>query len=449
MKFLIPAIAILLCTGSVCPVTAAETPAAENLQKIDFSNAKIKLKTNKSALSYEVNEEMILTFNLDMGNDSKPTGFFLKYICLGDDGKTSSGQSPADQPLIIKTSLSQPGFIRIVVELFDKNGKSFTYQHVQPNGKTVKKNITYNGGTAVRPETLTDCGEPADFDEFWESQKKRLAAVPFLNHENRKLVLAGTHCNTYALSIPAPGGRPSTGYLYVPVNAKEKSLPIRVVYHGYGNYIQPMHKDAPRDYIFAEFNAHGQELAREPEYYKEFFASLGSNGYTYAFDPNSNNDRETLFFNGMVLRNLRGLEFLKTLPEWDGKNILVTGASQGGLQAMLSAALDPDVTEATPSITWCCDIAGNAKKKRVCGGWRLKYTPALDYYDPVFHAKRIRKAKVVITRAGLGDYTCPPSGLAVCYNNLATPDKTIIWYQGSTHGFKPAGEEIITWTTEK
>ncbi|MBR1967095.1 MAG: acetylxylan esterase, partial [Lentisphaeria bacterium] len=74
---------------------------------------------------------------------------------------------------------------------------------------------------------------------------------------------------------------------------------------------------------------------------------------------------------------------------------------------------------------------------------------ALEYYDPVFMAKRIRKAKIVITRAGLGDYTSPPSGLAICYNNLATPEKTIKWYQGSNHTIIPPEAEIITWTAGK
>jgi cephalosporin-C deacetylase-like acetyl esterase len=160
-----------------------------------------------------------------------------------------------------------------------------------------------------------------------------------------------------------------------------------------------------------------------------------------------NSDAETAFFNGMAVRVMRALDFLKSLPQWNGKDLTAVGGSQGGLQVMWAAALDPDVSEAYPGITWCCDLAGQSKKGRAHGPWRIKYTPALDYYDPVFMAKRIKKAKVVITRAGLGDYTCPPSGLAVCYKNRATPDKTICWYQGSHHNFIPADSVITTWST--
>ena len=42
----------------------------------------------------------------------------------------------------------------------------------------------------------------------------------------------------------------------------------------------------------------------------------------------------------------------------------------------------------------------------------------------------------VITRAGLGDYCCPPTGLAKMYNNIPG-NKKIWWVQGSTHGYVP------------
>ena len=74
--------------------------------------------------------------------------------------------------------------------------------------------IRYFAGTAVQPEKLTDCGEPADFDAFWANQKKRLAQVPFEGKVDRKLVKSLKNVNIYAVSIPAPGPRPATGYLY-------------------------------------------------------------------------------------------------------------------------------------------------------------------------------------------------------------------------------------------
>ena len=53
--------------------------------------------------------------------------------------------------------------------------------------------------------------------------------------------------------------------------------------------------------------------------------------------------------------------------------------------------------------------------------------------DPKF-GRKLRAHKV--TSAGLGDYVCPPSGLAMLWNALKCPKK-IVWVQGSQHGYVP------------
>ena len=69
--------------------------------------------------------------------------------------------------------------------------------------------------------------------------------------------------------------------------------------------------------------------------------------------------------------------------------------------------------------------------------WGVDWTDAMGYFDPINLAKYVPSTcHVTITRAGLGDYTCPPSGLAILYNNLKSP-KTINWMQNSTHGYIP------------
>ena len=76
------------------------------------------------------------------------------------------------------------------------------------------------------------------------------------------------------------------------------------------------------------------------------------------------------------------------------------------------------------------------------GSWYVHWTPALGYYDPVNLAKRIDPAKcfVNIARAGLGDYVCPPSGLAILWNSLRG-NKRVNWVQGAEHGYVPPAYE--------
>ena len=413
-----------------------------------YAGVQILGETNKSALSYEPGEEMIFTFKVDFGK-VEPGKFFHQYIRRGDDNKTFSGKASANEPLVVKTSLDRPGFVSVNVFLVDEKGKRVSYEYIRWNKRKARQAIAFFAGAGVQAEKLKDCGEPADFDAFWARQKKRLAEVPFTGKVEKTLVKEYPNGYVYAVSIPAPGPRPATGYMTMPKNAKEKSLPIVVSFFGYGTHIQRPLTSVAKNKILFVLNAHGQKLGQKSAYYKEFFKSIRTEKYNYAFDPEQNKDPENCFFNGMVMRILRTLEYLKTLPEWNGKDLTAVGGSQGGLQTMWAAALDQDVTVAQPAITWCCDMAGTEKAKRIHGTWRIKYVPALDYFDPVFMAKRIKKAEVTITRAGLGDYTCPPSGLAISYNNLATPKKTIRWVQGSDHGFVPKKSEVIVWSTVK
>ncbi|MBQ9500732.1 MAG: acetylxylan esterase [Lentisphaeria bacterium] len=429
---------------------AKKSQDAKPKKSLDTKYAGVQIlgETDKSALSYKPGEEMVFTFKVDFGK-VEPGKLFLQYTRRGDDNKTFSGKAPADKPLVVKTSLDRPGFVSVNVYLIDEKGKRVTYEYMRWNNRKARQSIAFFAGAGVQAEKLKDCGEPADFDAFWAKQKQRLAALPFAGKVEKTLVKEYPNGYVYAVSIPAPGPRPATGYMTVPKNAKAKSLPILLTFYGYGTHIQKPPTNVAKNKIFFSLNAHGQKLGQKAAYYREFFKSIRTPKYSYAFDPEQNKDPENCFFNGMVMRILRTLEYLKSLPEWDGKNLTVAGGSQGGLQTMWAAALDQDVTVAMPSITWCCDMAGTEKAKRIHGPWRIKYVPALDYFDPVFMAKRIKKAEVTITRAGLGDYTCPPSGLAVSYNNLATPRKTIRWVQGSDHGFVPKKSEVIVWSTVK
>ncbi|MBN2711308.1 MAG: acetylxylan esterase, partial [Planctomycetes bacterium] len=163
-------------------------------------------------------------------------------------------------------------------------------------------------------------------------------------------------------------------------------------------------------------------------YFKEFSAGLKN----YAFSKEENSDREKTYFHGMAFRVLRALEYVKSLPEWNGKELQSNGGSQGGLQGLWGAGLDPDVTSSNIWSPWCCDLGGITLGRQ--RGWRPDYNTELDYYDPVFHAKRI-KAKVHII-ANYGDYTCPPSGVWVVYNNIPHENKSMEVKQGCTHSYK-------------
>jgi cephalosporin-C deacetylase len=407
----------------------------KELVLLDGARASLTGTLDRPQALFAPNEEMVFILSADFQGQQPTKDYFISWERSGDDGVKESGKALVGaEPLLVKTSLDRPGFVRIQAYLVDKRGKRVT-KTIMRNGKEVQENLFFDGGAGVEIDKLQGVPEPEDFDAFWAKQKTRLAAVP-VNARLQEQVSKDPKVKIYAVSIDCAGPRPVTGYLTVPSEAGEKSLPARASFHGYGTSVQRAPGGGSADYIHLNINAHGYDLGQDDAYYKDFFESIKSNSHSYAFDPAQNADPETAYFNGMVLRVLRALEYLKSRPEWNGKELTVSGGSQGGLQSVWAAGLDSQVTKSSPGVPWCCDLGG-ITLGRVAAGWRLAYTEALNYYDPINHAKRIPGSCYVdINRAGLGDYVCPPSGVAVLYNNIRAP-KRINWVQGSTHGYVP------------
>ena len=185
-----------------------------------------------------------------------------------------------------------------------------------------------------------------------------------------------------------------------------------------------------KDAIHFFINAHGIENGREEEYYRNLNqAELKS----YGFRNEENQKPDTCYFKYMILRDLRGVEFGRTLPEWNGKETYLQGGSHGAFQTMAVAALSDGVTGCEIGIPWLCDLGG-VKVGRL-RGWRPDYAPGLDYYDTVNFASRVH-CPVNIKNAGLSDWVCPPSGVWVLFNNLKGKASMTV-YQGWNHAWYP------------
>ena len=415
-------------------------------------------RTDRPPLSYRVGEKMTFSLELHGAGTLERGRYFIDWKREGDDGKSLKGREAlplATSNIVIETSIDRPGYVRIFAQVTDAAGKA--YEKVMPadartpdgsrllNGsERESKWVFFDGGAGAELEKLETVPEPDDFDAFWARQRVRLEKVP-MRVEKKEVPGAHAGFRTWAVEIACQGVRPVTGYLAIPEAAAQgKRFPAILTCHGYDGDVfvhRSMWGENPRaGYITFDINAHGMKLpafGADEAYQKALRSEVGSNGKTYALDPVQNADPETAYFNGMCLRIMRALEFLKSLPEWNGRDLESWGWSQGGLQAIWAAALDHDVTKATAGIPWCCDMAAE-QVGRLRLGWKVPWTAALGYYDPVNMARRIPKTCTVeIPRAGLGDnLCCPPAGVALFYNRLTCP-KRITWYQGSTHGYVP------------
>ncbi len=373
---------------------------------------------------YKPGEKMEFTIMLYDGK-TPVEGKKLKWTRTGDDGITQKGEgSSSKDGFKITTSMDKPGFVRIYVTASDDNNKPIMFKY---RGKD--KSVFFDGGACVAPETLKGMPEPSDFDKYWTEQKKLLASVP-LKVLEMKEVKGTKDVVAYDVKISCAGKMPVSGYLCMPKNAAKKSLPAEVTFHGYGVGGANKKLKKAKDRIVFDINAHGILNAQPKEYYK----NLGKTTLKgYAFSKKENSNPDTAYFHDMFLRVIRALEYVKSLPEWNGKDLKATGGSQGGLQSLAAAGLDKDVTECYAWSPWCCDM-GRSQLKRLMGGWGIAYTPAILYFDPVNHVKRANPNCKLHIIANLGDYVCPASGVWIAYNNFPGP-KTLEVRQGCEHGF--------------
>ena len=426
-----------------------------------LDNAWIKGTTDKNPLSYKPGEEIVFILT-PMGIDGEVAeGEYTLLLSRSDDyGNFKEWKEPfTGAPHVYKTSLGKPGFVRLQAYVLDKNGcrfvKKFTGDATTPEGKKAmnaferqKKNVFFDGGAGIDIDSLvlSPEAEPSDFDEFWARQFARLDKVP-IRDERVEVKSNNPNVRIFAVRVDCAGLRPVTGYLSIPKAVDGGvTFPCRLETHGYNgdSCRHGTHSWGRDDEIVLNINAHGLKLV-------EFGATdadtkalrweTRSNGNSYAFDPEQNKDPEVAYFNGMVLRVKRGLQYLKTVKGWNGRDLLASGGSQGGLQTIWAAGCGEGVTCADSAITWCCDMMMNnvrLDRKASSDGWYIRWVPGIAYYDAAVWAKRIpTSCRTNITRAGIGDYCCPPMGLAKLWNAIPGDNKSILWVQGSEHGYVP------------
>ena len=103
----------------------------------------------------------------------------------------------------------------------------------------------------------------------------------------------------------------------MPVKAEKGTLPAVVVYHPYGVRSASIPARYAERAIAFDVNANGLENGREASFYRNL-----ANGKLKNYFFFGNTDRETIYFKDMYLRALRALEFMKSRPEWNKKDLV-------------------------------------------------------------------------------------------------------------------------------
>lgn len=355
----------------------------------------------------------------------EPAGW---YWYMRKDSMTlmDSGKVTLDGKTQITGKLDEPGFLLFTAI------------------KDTKKRETVRAGAGIDPLKIKpSLPPPADFDEFWQEQLKRLAAIP----KNFKLTPLAPKPDLEAFDLQADSlGAPVSGYFVRPKGAKPKSLPaiLTVMWAGVFDSRLSLATDwAKKGMLALDINAHGLPNGQPAAYYKAQAA-----GELNGYQIRGREKRETVYFLGMFLRLVRAIDFLAEQPEWDGRTLVVYGASQGGTQSIVAAALDPRVSFFGAGVPGMCDLTGALVGRQPGWPWfipkkgeeqtRAQIQEATRYYDMVNFTPRI-KAPGFFT-VGFIDPTCPPSSVYAAYNQLQGK-KEIFNDIHHGHGFWPEAEQ--------
>jgi cephalosporin-C deacetylase-like acetyl esterase len=343
---------------------------------------------------------------------------------------TAKGQAPASLPYTVKSggaAVTASGAITF-------SGDSATVSASRSDAGTLLLTIphdgrnSYGGAACDWSRIPASAPEPEDFDAFWQAKIAELAAVPA--DPRLEEVASGTPgVKLWTITMGNIRGSSIRGYFARPDG--EAPCPAMLAVQWAGVY--PLDKgwsvsSAKDGWMVLNISAHDLPIAENADFYKK-----AAEGALKNYPQIGAEDRETAYFLRMFLACHRGAEYLVKRPDWNRATLLAQGGSQGGLQAMVAAALHPAVTVVTANIPAGCDHTG-ADIGRAPGWPKLVNTwsnqdparlrSASRYFDAVNFAARVRCP--VLVGMGLIDTTCPPDGVFALFNRIAAPKRLVI-----------------------
>ena len=322
-------------------------------------------------------------------------------------------------------TMRQPGFMDLRLNV------SSRYQHHVKVGFSPEK---------LKPYTKN----PEDFDNFWQGNLED-ARQSQLHVDCKKVDRYCTdETDTYLLKIKTDKRHSIYAYLSRP--KRQGQYPVVLCPPGAGikTIKDPMRNIyyAKNGFIRLEMEIHGLNPEMTNEQFKEITTAFDyENGYL----TNGLDNKDNYYMKHVYVACVRAVDYLCSLPDWDGKNVFVQGGSQGGALSLITAALDPRITACVANHPALSDMAGYLDNR--AGGYphfnRLKgmLTPAkvetMAYFDVVNFARRIT-CPVYLTW-GYNDNVCPPTTSYIVWNLITAPKESLItpinehWTSDSTN----------------
>ena len=348
----------------------------------------------------------------------------LKYS-IGNDmlqpDKHGSVKLKNGRAVINMGTKKTPGFrdMKLSVSL---DGK--TYEHHIKVGFSVDK---------IKPYTQ----EPQDFRSFWQKNVEELKQVPmsYTKELYKDYCTDKIDCYLVKLQIDKMG-HSMYGFLFYPKNAQPGKHPVVLCPPGAGikTIKDPMRNKyyAENGFVRFEVEIHGLDPRISSETFGEISRAFNDRNGGYL--ANGLENKDIYYMKHVYVGLVRCIDFLTSLPEWDGKNVAVQGGSQGGALAIIAAGLDSRVTQCVANQPALSDMAGYAAKGGTGGYPHFCRQPqilsnkdclnTLAYFDVVNFARYV-KAPTYLTW-GYNDVTCPPTTSYAVWNTLKCTKESLL-----------------------
>jgi cephalosporin-C deacetylase len=287
--------------------------------------------------------------------------------------------------------------------------------------------------------------DPADFDTFWSNAITEARKINL----DPKITLMPERCtsdaNVYQISFQNETiGSRIYGILAMPKKPGKYPAILRVPGAGIRAYAGDS-RTASLGVVTLEIGIHGIPVNLDTEVYNNL-----SNGALSGYWGIRMNNRDAFYYKRVYLGCIKAVDFIFSLPEFNGKDIAVTGGSQGGALTIVTAGLDKRIKYMAALYPALCDHTGYLNKR--AGGWPHYFKNAepkpgevetLGYYDVVNFARRVSIPGFYTW--GYNDLTCPPTSMYSAYNVITSSKELQIFQETGHWTFPEENEAVNNW----
>ncbi len=321
------------------------------------------------------------------------------------------------EALIPMGTLTEPGFL------------ACQYDFRGADGKTYKDLVKL----AFAPEQIRSFTTmPKDFEQFWQQAVKEARKTDLAPQYKTINDATNERFHTQLVRLHVGKKKWIQGYLTKPISDKtpdNAKYPVLLCPPGAGSKkISPSDEFPKEGCIYLKIEIHDNDQLLSDDAY-EAMRHAKCDDYM----RRGMASKDTYYYKDVYVGCVRAIDFLCSLPEWDGRNVFVMGGSQGGALTIITAALSDKVTACAPFYPALCDLTGFLHQR--AGGWpkffsgfyqdgqmdipQEQATETLPYFDVVNFA-RLLKVPTFMSW-GYSDDTCSPTSVWSAWNEITAP----------------------------